>query len=100
MFIGYEQVDVTAAVKTAANLTIPAKATHVRAQAETSDMRYTMDNSTTPSQTLGMILTTTAVGIDDVTETFLIEDLRRIKFTRGSGSDGKLNLHYFAGRDV
>jgi hypothetical protein len=95
MFISFEQVSATATVKTAADLTIPANATSVELQASSQNVSYTMDNTTTPTQTAGMMLLTTAEP-----KMFGIDDLRRIKFVRGAGSDGNLNIHYAAGRDV
>jgi hypothetical protein len=95
MFIGFQQVSATSAVKTATALTIPANATAVEIQADTQNVRYTMDNETNPAQSSGMIFLTT-----DCPKVFGIDDLRRIRFTRGAGSDGNLNFHYSAGRDV
>jgi len=95
MYLSHEQVAATAAVKDVDDLTVPAKATHAELQADTSDIRYTMDNATDPTQTSGMILLTTEDPM-----LFLIEDINRIRFTRGSGSNGNLNVHYVAGRDI
>ena len=33
-------------------------------------------------------------------KTFLIEDVKQIKFIQGAGGAGALNIHYFAGRDI
>lgn len=95
MYLSYEQVAATSTVKTQSDLTIPENASHAELQADTSDIRYTMDNSTDPTQATGMVLQP-----EDQPKQFVIDDIRRIKFVRGSGSDGKLNIHYFAGRDV
>ncbi len=95
MYLSYEQVAATNVVKTAAALTIPANATMVELQSDTQDVRYTMDNTTDPTQTSGMIL---LVSLPE--NTFLIEDLKRIRFVRGAGTDANLNIHYAAGRDV
>lgn len=95
MYLSHEQVAATAAVNDVDDLTVPAKATHAELQADTSDIRYTMDNATDPTQTSGMILLTTEDPM-----LFLIEDINRIRFTRGSGSNGNLNVHYVAGRDI
>lgn len=95
MFIGFEQVSATDAVKTADSLTIPANATAVEIQSDTQNVRYTMDNETDPTQSAGMLFLTT-----DCPKVFGIDDLLRIKFTRGAGSDGNLNFHYSAGRDI
>lgn len=95
MYLSHQQVAATASVKDVDDLTVPAKATHAELQADTSDIRYTMDNATDPTQTSGMILLTTEDPM-----LFLIEDIKRIRFTRGSGSNGNLNVHYVAGRDI
>ena len=95
MFLGYERVVATNAVKTENDLTIVGNATWVELQADTQDVRYTMDNVTDPAQANGMILLTTAEP-----KQFLIEDLKRIRFVRGAGTNGFLNVHYAAGRDV
>ncbi len=94
-YVGYEQEAATDTVKTVSSLTVPANATLVELQADTQDVRYTMDNATDPSQTSGMVLLTTHVP-----KLFSVEDLRRIRFVRGAGSNGNLNLHYYTGRDV
>lgn len=95
MYLSFQQVSVSSSVLTVSSFTVPANATHVSLQADTQPVRYTMDNTTTPTASLGMIL---LVGL--APETFSVEDLRRIKVIRGAGSDAKLNVHYFAGRDV
>ena len=97
MFLGYDQITVTAAVQTVANLTVPAAATHVQIQGETQDTRYTMDNVTNPTQTSGMVFSATA---PEPVHEFLREDLQRIRFVRGAGVNGVLNLHYSAGRNI
>ncbi len=101
MFIGYEQIAVGAAVQTFANLTVPqaagaaAGATGVVIQANTRNVRYTMDDVTDPTVAIGMLF---IAGSQQPTE-FLIEDLRRIRFINDGGQgDAVLNLHYFAGR--
>lgn len=97
MFLSYQRVDATATVKTAADLTIPAKATHVELQADGGDVLYTMDDTTSPSTAApaGMRLQN---GLRP--ETFLIEDLKRIKFVGEAATGSALSLHYFAGRDI
>lgn len=95
MYLGFEQVVADGTVKTAAALTPPAKATHAELQADTNDIRYTMDNATNPSSTSGMVMATTHDP-----KQFQIDDVKRIRFTRGGGADGNLNVHYFAGRDI
>ena len=95
MFLSYEKVAATDAVKTESDLTIPGNATAVEIQADTQNVRYTMDGSTDPAQATGMLFLTT-----EPPKTFNIEDLKRIRFVRGNASSGVLNLHYFAGRDI
>lgn len=95
MYLSYEQEPATAAVKTVANLTVPARATHVEIQADTQAIRYTMDNATNPAAAVGMLFLVT-----DCPKLFLIEDLRRIRFIQVAAGAGNLNLHYLAGRDV
>ena len=101
MFLSYQQKTVSNVVPTAADLTIPANATGAILQAETQNIRYTMDNSTDPTQTKGMLLrAAVATYTADPPQQFTVEDLLRIRFVRGAGSDAVLNIHYFAGRDV
>ena len=99
MYLGYAQVAATATVKTDSDFPEPpANATHVELQATEQNVLYTMDNATSPTAGAtgtGMTLLTTQPP-----KTFLMEDFRRIRFIRGAGSDGKLNAHYFAGRDT
>ena len=96
MYLSYEQVAISTVVKDVDDLTIPGNATHARIQANgTNAVRYTMDNVTSPTQTVGMFLPGNAAP-----QTFLIEDIRRIKFIRGAASDGALNLHYFGPREI
>lgn len=90
-----ESIAATASEKNLADLNVPANATGADLQADTQDVRYTMDGTTVPTQTTGMVF---VVGNEP--EPFLIEDVKNIKFVRGAGSDGQLNLHYWAGRDV
>ena len=97
MFLGQEQVAVSNVLLTVASLTIPGPTTHVQIQAGTNDVRYTMDNATNPTQTLGMIFSSTAP--EPVYE-FLAEDLQRIRFIRGAVADGTLDFHYSAGRNI
>jgi len=95
MFLSYEQVVASNVVKTLADLTVPANATMAVLQADTNDVRYTMDDTTDPTQTSGMVLLTSLPA-----ELFLIEDINRIRFVRGAGTNGNLNIHYFAARDI
>ena len=95
MFIGYEQAAATNAAKTiAAFPNMPANTTQVELQADTQNVRYTMDGST-PTQNVGMLLLVT-----EPPKLFGVEDFLRIRFIRGTGTDGVLNAHYLAGRDV
>lgn len=94
MFVGYEQVVVDNHEKTQADLTIPANTTKVMLQAGSGEVRYTMDLSK-PTQTIGMVLHPSLAP-----EEFLIEDLKRIRFTKGSAANTVLNIHYWTGRDV
>ena len=94
MYLSYQQVAATAVLKGVAELTVPAKATLVEIQADTQNVRYTMDGSN-PTQTVGMLFLTT-----EPPRQFTIDDLNRIRFIRGSGSDGNLNFHYLSGRDI
>lgn len=95
MYVGFSSVASSGAVKTIADITVPAKATHVEIQAVTQSVSYTMDNVTTPTTTVGMQFLTTQEP-----KLFLVEDLNRIKFTQGAGGAGVLNFHFIAGRDV
>lgn len=95
MYLSHEEVVADATIKTVSALTVPSKATHAELQADSSDIRYTMDAANDPSQSAGMIL-----AANGEPKLFLIEDIKRIRFTRGSGSDGNLNVHYVAGRDI
>ena len=102
MILKYEQVSVSNAVKTLADLSPPKNgaggilATHVMLQADSAGhVRFTMDNATDPTTGSGMLLLTTEPPC-----TYLIEDLIRIRFIRNGGTDTKLNLQYFAGRNV
>lgn len=91
----FQRVASDGTVKTVTALTVPAKATGVEIQADTQDVRYTMDNTTDPSSTAGMVF-----RIASDPKYFTIDDLRRIRFTQGAGGAGGLNFHYNAGRDV
>lgn len=93
-YLSFQQIAVADSVKTVADLTVPAKATGAELQPDTGNIRYTMDDSN-PSTTEGMLL---LAARDPVT--FLVSDLRAIKVIRDGGVSAKLNIHYFAGRDV
>lgn len=94
----FQQVVADGTVKTASALTIPPKVTHAELQATEQPIFYTMDNTTDPTtgaSGAGMVLLTTQPP-----KQFLIEDIKRIRFTRAAGTDGKLNVHYLGGRDI
>ena len=95
MYLGYNQIQVAGEVLTESDLTIPGRATGAVLQAETGSIRYTMDNSTVPNNTKGMLLVPTLPP-----EEFLIDDVRRIKFVRNGTTNAVLNIHYFGGRDI
>lgn len=94
-YLSYEQVAVSNAVKDVDDLTLPAEATHAELQADTNAIRYTMDGTTDPTTSTGMLLLTTSDP-----KLFLLEDVKNIKVIRNGASDGKLNIHYCAGRDI
>jgi|19_taG_2_1085344.scaffolds.fasta_scaffold00224_3 hypothetical protein len=93
-YLLYEQEAISTVVKTVSDLAPPANATHCELQADTQNIRYTMDG-TAPTVTAGMVLLTTSEP-----KSFLIADLKAIKFIRSGGADAVLNVHYFAGRDI
>jgi len=95
MYLSYQQVSVADSVLTVTSFTIPAKATHAALQADVGAIRYTMDDTTSPSTSAGMLFKLT-----DLPKEFLIEDVRRIKIIRDGTTSAKLNVHYFAGRDI
>lgn len=94
-FVGYEQEASSGSVKSVSDLAPPANATHCELQADTNNIRYTMDGSTDPTTTVGMLLVTTHKP-----KQFLIADLRSIRFIQVAAGAGNLNVHYFSGRDV
>ena len=93
-FLRYERILADDSVKDVDDLAPPAKATQVHLQADTNNVRYTMDG-TDPTTSSGMVLLTTMLP-----QSFLVEDLKTIKFIRDGGSSGYLNAHYFSGRDI
>lgn len=100
-FLGFEQVAATAVVKDIADLTVPSRCDRVMIQADTQNVRYIMippanrPPTSALAQGVGMVF---VVGL--APEEFLVEDLKNIQFTRGAGSDGNLNIHYYAGRNI
>jgi hypothetical protein len=95
MYLHFEQVVANDTVQTVAALNPPGNATHAEIQADSNPVRYTMDDATDPAVGSGMIFVA-----NEVPKTFVIDDVRRIRFIRGAGANGNLNIHYFAGRDV
>lgn len=97
MYVGFEQITVSDTALTHKDLTVPKSATHAEIQADTQDVRYTMlgDSGVTPTQAIGMLFVAKADP-----KSFLIEDVKRMTFIRGAGSDAKLNIHYFGGRII
>lgn len=94
IYVGFERVASSGTAKTVADLTVPANATGVEIQADTQNVRYTMDG-TTPTDSSGMLFLTTSEP-----KFFGIDALRAIKFIQGAGGAGALNFHYHAGRDI
>ena len=94
-YIGYEQVAVAGVVVDFTSFTLPAgSATHVELQAETANIRYTMDG-TVPTGTVGMLLINGAGPL-----AFLIEDLLTARFFGDGGAAAMLHVHYFTGRSI
>ncbi len=93
--IGFERVRAGPGVQTVAALTVPGNCTHVEVQADTADIRYTLDGATDPSHAVGFIFEAGAV----VTTPILREDLANIRFIE-AGANAWLSVHYYAGRDV
>ena len=85
----FERVASSGSVKDVGDLNPPSTATHVELQADTQDIRYTMDGSTDPASGSGMLLVASAQP-----KLFLIKDLKNIKFIQGAGGAGGLNAHY------
>jgi len=86
-YISYEQVEADSTVKTATALTIPNLATFAMLQADTAQVRYSLDGVTAPASGKRLI-----PGL--VPEIILIPDLKNIRFQREGGSNGNLNIHY------
>ena len=94
MFIRYEQIEVTDNVQTQTALLVPGRATHAQLQAQGGNIRYTMDNATTPTGDVGMLL------IANTVYEFLVEDVKRIRFIRDTVATIYLGIHYSAGRNI
>ena len=89
-YVLFESQAVTNVVLTVADLAPPAAATGVVLLAETGTIRFTMDGTTAPTTSTGMMLKIT----DPPTE-FHLEDLKNIKFIRNAAQDAVLLVHYF-----
>lgn len=97
MILHYVQVAVADVVLTSAAFNLPdGNATAALLQAETGNIRYTLDG-TQPTETFGFLLLTTTPPLE-----LLIEDVSRIKFIKAAGAAGavKLNAHFFGGRNI
>jgi len=86
-FTSFEQVAATDSIKTSADLTIPDLATFAMLQADTQNVRFTLDGTVNP--TIGKRL---IVGFPP--ERVEITDLKQIRFIREGGTNGNLNIHY------
>jgi len=87
-----------ATVKTVSGLNPPPEATHAEVQATENDVFYTMDGATDPTPGAtgsGMVFRTAHEP-----KSFLVDDMKRIRFTRAAGADGKISVHWFGGRDI
>lgn len=92
-FLSHEQLSVTT-IQTFANLTMPTNTHGVRLQATANNIVYTMDGSSVPTATIGMVLV-----VGNTPEDFNVDDIKKIKFISASGT-AKLEVHYYAGRDI
>ena len=89
-FLGFENMTVTDAVKQVQAFTVPAGVlTSVALQAQTQNVRYTMDGSTNPTVSVGMLLLT-----GQPPESFTVEDFQKIRFIRDGGANADLVVHY------
>jgi hypothetical protein len=87
--LGYERITVDVTVKTASNLAIPADTTVAEIQAEGDNIHYTLDGTSVPGSSSGMLL-----PANGEPKEIQIENLLNIKFTQDAGSPF-LNVHYF-----
>lgn len=90
--IGYEQIDCNDSVVQAAAdvLTIPEGAVFAEIQAQREgDINYTMDGTTSPGSSRGMILRSTGSPI-----LILIENLKNMQFVKNDEVT-KLNVQYY-----
>jgi len=93
-FLLYEQ-EASGLIKTIADLSPPVGANFAMLQAFTQDIRYTMDGTTTPTATVGMLLETGAAP-----EQFSIEDMMNIQFIQVTAGAGVLSVHWAGGRAI
>ena len=95
MYLSYERVTADDTAKGVSALTVPAGATHAEIQADTNNVRYTMDGSTEADSTVGMLFLTT-----EGPKQFVIEDVKSISFHQVAAGAGAINIHYFGGRNI
>jgi len=91
----YQYVDATGVVKTVSNFTVPIEAYWCEMQSETNHIRYTLDGTTNPTTSSGMLLLTTKDPIR-----ITAEQARKLRFIRDGAADAVLHLHWGAGRIV
>lgn len=89
-FLFYDQLLISDSVIDINDLSVPSKTTRVELQAESNPVRLTMDGSTDPTQTSGIVL----LAQDEPSE-FLVEDFKRARLVRGAAADAVLNVHYY-----
>ena len=87
----YQQVSGGSSVKNAGALTIPAGTNKVKLQADTAVVRYTLDGTTTPSSSVGMLLEPPGAGVANNEIEILVDDLMLLQFY----TSGNLNIHYY-----
>jgi hypothetical protein len=95
MFLHFQSILVNGNVKDADDLEIPDRCTGAQIMAIDNDIRYTMDGSTTPSDSVGMVLMK-----GDAPKEFDLDDLRNMKFIRGTSSNAYLGIHFRGVRDT
>ena len=88
-YLLYEQITVDPnTVMTIADLNPPTQATSAELQADNANINYTMDGSTDPEASSGMVLLTT-----EPPREFLIEDIQNIRFIILAGQFIKMFLY-------
>ena len=95
MYIGFESIAVSDTVLKLSDLTVPPEATGAELHTLTGGVRYTMDNTTDPTVSAGMLILAASSP-----KYFSIEDINRMKFIRDGAVNNPLNIHYIAGRDI